>query len=352
MWTGRGNHYSPLGVELAADALRVVQLARSGSGWRLQAAACAPRPAEPQAQAEALRRLLAGQPFRGRVAVAAMADKLVDAVPLRLSLEAGASLEAALLKEAANYLPYPLGEAVIDYCVFEDQRAEKGLLKTLVFAARREQVMSHLALLEAARLRPLALDATPFALRRLCLWGAPKRPGKALLVGLGSLYSTLVVLWDGRLFLQRIIAWGVESMAGALVSSLDLSPELARKTLQRFDFSPGAAGAAAGWETIAQVGSAELRQLVAEIERVLIYCASEMRGEVIDEIVLAGECQGVRGLVAFLERALGIPARITQPFAGLTGPWEEQLDAGLRGREAVLAVACGLALRGSLEADD
>lgn len=348
MWPAPLSRYSPIGVELTADGVRLAQLARTPQGWRLQAAAAARAGnGEARESAALIRALLASQPFKGRRVVAALADRLLDAVPLRLALEAGQDVEAALLKEVAGYLPYHLGEAVIDYCVFEDKRAEGGSLKTLVFAARREQVDAHLAVLEAARLRPVALDASPFALQRLVARQAAAAP-RVLLVSLGSLDSTLAVLWDGLVFLQRVVPWGIESMAAAFVQGLGLRPELARKTLSRFDFSPGAAQGGqerAGQETIAQVGSAELARLVTEIERVLVYCASEMRGAVIDQIVLAGQCQAIRGLGGFLERTLGIAARLIEPFEGLEGR-PEALPAALAGREAMLAVACGLAWRG------
>ncbi len=277
-----------------------------------------------------------------------MADKLLDAVPLRLSLEAGEDLEAALLREAANYLSYPLAEAVIDYCVFEDQRSSgKGLVRVLVFAARREQVDRYLSALGAAGLRPLAIDASAFALQRICRWCGPDGAGKVLLLGLGRQESSLVVLWNHEVFLQRIIPWGLEAMTAAFVASLGLSEELATKMLSRFDFAPGRNDG--DRETIAQVGSLELRKLVAEIERVLLYCASEMRGEVIDEIALAGDCQAIRGLGGYLHQALGVPTRILQPFNGQES--RGRLPKSMLGKEASLAVACGLALRGSSEAD-
>jgi type IV pilus assembly protein PilM len=164
----------PIGADFAARSLNLVQAAPTDGGWRLQAAASLPYPAaraarlaSPAALARFVAGALASQPFQGRRVVSALPPSEVKILPLTVHLSQGQSEAQAVAKAAIEQLGVAPGSTVLDYYQVRGADGEGASRQVLVAAAHEPRVLDYLAMLQAARLEPVALDIGPAAIARL-----------------------------------------------------------------------------------------------------------------------------------------------------------------------------------------
>ena len=179
---------SLLGVEIAPDSVRIVQLQRRKG--RCQVAAWAHEPYEPYSGADwatdparlvaALRRACRRSGSRQRrVAVALPANQVICKV---CQLPAGlseADIEAQLLADADHLFPFPLDDLALDFQTLGTSKAQADCQDVMVAACRQRALEPVEALLEAAGLQAEAMEVDSIALRRMLPQGA--LAGSALL---------------------------------------------------------------------------------------------------------------------------------------------------------------------------
>jgi type IV pilus assembly protein PilM len=74
-------------------------------------------------------------------------------------------LELQVEAEANQYIPFPLDEVSLDFCVVGPKRRRSGDLDVLIAASRREKVQDIQGLAEAAGLKPVVVDVESYASR-------------------------------------------------------------------------------------------------------------------------------------------------------------------------------------------
>lgn len=137
---------SIVGVEIAPDAVRVVQLQRRSRRYRVLASAQEPFEsaagkdwvAEPDAVVAALRRAYLRSGLRQhRIALALPASQVICKrchVPME---QVGAELETQLLADAERLFPFPLEDLALDFQVLGASGAQPGCAELMVAACRQ-----------------------------------------------------------------------------------------------------------------------------------------------------------------------------------------------------------------------
>jgi len=179
---------SLLGVEIASDSVRVLQLRRRKG--RYERVAWALERFEPftagdwwqapdrvlAALSSAYRRSGSGQ---RRVAVALPASQVICKLCQLPASLSDADLEAKLLADADRLFPFPLEELVMDFQVMGASHVQAGARDVMVAACRQAVLNPLEALFEAAGLQLEAVEVDSIALRRLL--PQPRAEGSALL---------------------------------------------------------------------------------------------------------------------------------------------------------------------------
>ncbi len=155
------NHTLPIGVDLAGDGLRLIQLKQTGSGVRLIAGRSVPRPdtiplgsAEWQHWAiQAIHEAMADRRFKGRKVIAAMPASDVYIDLLRAPKVDHAGLERAVLTRIENRLPFDPANALVRCLPAENDHV-------IAVATNRTMIDRHLAIYEKAALM----------LNSICIW--------------------------------------------------------------------------------------------------------------------------------------------------------------------------------------
>ncbi|MBV4489451.1 type IV pilus biogenesis protein PilM [Pseudomonas oryzicola] len=200
---------SLVGVEIAPDTVRIVQLQRHHGRHRVhvsvQESFVTPVGqdwlADPAEVVAALRRACRRNGLgQRRVALALPANMVICKLCQLPAGQDEADMEAQLLADAERLFPFPLEDLALDFQVMEGSRAQPGCVEVMVAACRQSTMAPLEAIVEEAGLQLEAVEVDSIALRRLLPQGNPE--GAALL-RIDVHGSTLYDWQPGRLQQRR-----------------------------------------------------------------------------------------------------------------------------------------------------
>jgi type IV pilus assembly protein PilM len=254
---------------------------------------------------EALKELFREHKDLGKKVRVGIANARIVVRPLDLPpIENAAELATAVRFRAAEELPMPLDQAVLD---FQDtgmiETPEGPRRRVVVVAARRDMVEQFVTAVRAAGLKLEGIDLAAFAMIRAL--GPDVEP--TLYVSVGGLTNLAIADERGCSF-TRIAPTGLESMAAEVAERCVLPLHEAREWLTRvgvlaapeqFD---GDAETAAMVRTVLDSG---VRKLGGDLRFSLDFHQSA-GGAPVQRVVLTGPAARVPSLAGALERELGI----------------------------------------------
>jgi len=346
-WLPR-RRYSPIGVDVGARSLKLVQF--TGDRSRLIDAARVELPplaenATPEQQAErvaeCLRRGLKDREFCGRDAVLCLGDRQLFLQSLRVPKQTGPQLDRVVAQEAAGRIPFGVDEAEVRYLEAADVRqGDQTLREVIVFAVQRSVLQQSLAVVEQARLRPVAVDVEPAALVRSYAAQYRRdddRQARSLLVHVGySRTAALIAQAEELLFVKYIDIGGQHlDLAVGRHLKMDLHEAVALRKHngdRRTDMQDPEVARSVN-EAIRPV----VERLAGELAMCVRYHSVTFRGQPIVRTILSGG-EATQSLLETLGRQLDLKCELSDPFRALPG-------VPNLGRRGQWEVAAGLALR-------
>ena len=222
---------------------------------------------------------------------------------------------AAVLRAVSSRIDGPLSDYTVDYLPVRSGLEQEESL-ALAAVARRDEVTSFLTSLEAAGLRMQALDIGPAAIRRLMsVFYSGSDEGETMLVlNAGGERSYLSVISGRRLLFDQPVEFGEQILIDDLSKALDIPPAASRDLVMEHGLEPSAAADAvidperpdiAG--TLREILKHRFIQLVDEINRILVFTASETRGQPIGRICVLGSIARWPGAEGLLRQLIDIP---------------------------------------------
>ena len=343
----------PIGVELAREQLHLVQLEKGADGAiGVRARASEPYPvpreevlASPQGLRAVLRRALRTDRFVGRRAVSALPSGEVRILSLAYrpgSLEEG----AAILDALKDRVEGALSDYVVDYLPVRGRKGDEERL-AVVAISPRGFVIGFLEAMRKAGLDVEALEIGPSAIKRLVVtMTASADPESVLVVNFGLNNSYLTMVSGRRLLFDQEVAFGEDGLIQQLAATLDISTGLARELVLRHGLTSHGPTDAEISQTVREILKPRFQTLTAEVNRALIFAASQTHGEPVGRVYLLGAMARWQGVDDLLNELLDIPvATIPDPLR----PFRRGEGTGSPSPE--IAVATGLALRGMVSHD-
>jgi type IV pilus assembly protein PilM len=296
---------------------------------------------------------LASQPFQGRRVVSALPPSEVRILPLSVHLAQGQSEAQAVAKAAIEQLGIAPAGTVLDYYQVRGAEGDNASRQVLVAAAQEPRVLDYLAMLESARLIPVALDIGPAAIARLLAALHGSDIGQStMLLNFGSARSYVTVIWGRRLMLDREIDFGEEQLADAVARALELPRATATSLLREHGIGGrAAAGAHADLRrAIHEVLHRACQSLADELAHTQVYVASRTRGSTVSRVFLNGSLARYPGIQARIGELIDVPVHLLDPFAAFAraGAGAGAGTAADKHKDDIgraLALAAGLALR-------
>lgn len=344
----RKNKSFPIGVHLTEHSISLVQFSPGPDGGQLPRFAIAELPAsngEPvekrdQFVAASLRKLRQDHGFEGHEVVSCLATQDLFVQNVRLPQLPAEEIDQALKWEAAERLPYPIEDAEIRHLTAGLIRQDAEIRQEVILlACRRSVVERQVRMLEAAKLRPLAIDIEPCATVRSMLPVSEANPAqyRRAILKFGSV-ATTVTLTDGpRIAFLKSIPTGGREFDQAVAQHLDLPlPEAARirrevTQAERLDPEDDI------HRSVVDALRESLETITSEIDLCLRYYRVTFRGRGPYGAVLCGQ-EAAPWLAEYLSHRLAMGCTLANPFENETTnasptpiprPWRWTTAAGL-----------------------
>jgi type IV pilus assembly protein PilM len=256
-------------------------------------------------------------------------------------IEDAKQLATAVRFQAADEIPMPLADAVLDYHVVGMVDTPDGPKQRIILvAARRDMVTDMLTAAREAGLRPAGIDLSAFGMIRALQQPAADE-GPQLYLSVGGL-TNLAVADRGVCSFTRVAGGGLESIAAELAERRELTLEHARMWLQHVGLAQELEQIDGDEQIIADARStltSGLRRIASEVRSSLDFHHGQVEGGTpVSRVILTGPAIAVAGFAPALEAELGIEVQ-ERVVAGAKNMPLATLDAGC------LSVAAGLAVQ-------
>ncbi len=339
-----------LGIDIGSSSVKLVKLRESRGNYQLENVGILPLGDEvivdntimdSSAIVEAISNLIVGMKVKGKRVATSVSGHSVIIRKIMLSLMTEDELEASIQWEAEQYIPFDLSEVNIDFQILGPDAKDPSQMNVMLVAAKKEYVDDFVSVFSEAGMEPVVMDIDCFAVENTfdVNYGFVEDEVVAL-VDLGaSAVSVNVLKGDVSLFTRDIQAGG-NLIREELQKRLGLSSEqaeLAKVGVRTIDdVDP---------EAIDEVMADAVENLVQEVQRSLDFFAATSGDDKIIKIYLTGGVSKSRQVCEALERNLGIPTEVINPFRNVTVNEKEFDLEYLEAIGPMLSVATGLAMR-------
>ena len=338
-----------LGIDISSTTVKVLELSRSGSRYKVEAYAVEPLPSnvvveknitDVEAVGEAINKAVTRSKSSVKNAAVAVAGSAV--ITKVIEMDAGLSddeMESQIKVEADQYIPYPLDEVSIDFEVQGEVDNMPERAEVLLAACRNENVELRSDVLDYAGLTAKVVDVEAYAMERAFGLLAGHIAGgdeqTVAVVDIGSTMTTLSVLHDGRTIYTREQLFGGKQLTEEIQRRYGLSFEEAGLAKKQGglpdDYEP---------EVLEPFKEAVAQQ----VSRSLQFFFSSSQYNDVDHIVLAGGTASIPGLIDVVRDKIGTPISLANPFVDMA--IASRVNASVLGNDAPsLMIACGLAMR-------
>lgn len=339
-----------MGLDIGSSSIRLLQLSRHGSSYRIDHFAIEPLPSgviveksvqDIEAISEAIRSAVRNSGSSSKYCAVAVSGSAVFTKTISLPANlADADIESQVQIEANQYIPYPLDEISLDFEVLGPSARNADMVDILLAASKNENVESRQDALESLGLRARVVDVESFAIAN-AFELIRERDGirSSETVGIfdvGSDLSSLLVLRNGRVVYTRDHPFGGNQLTEEIMRRYDMTAEQATFFMRD---EPGPDH----FED--EVLEPFMLNVVHQISRALQFYSSSAEFSNIRTIYLAGSMASIKGLAEIVEQELGIKTAVADPVTGLDVASSVAVQV-LKRNAPNLMVAMGLALRG------
>lgn len=249
-------------------------------------------------------------------------------------------IELQVEAEANQYVPFPLDEVNLDFCVLGPSKSSPADVDVAMVAARREKVAALQAVADGAGVALSVLDVDAFAARRALLRAAAGLQGVApgavvVLLDLRGTSTMLRVLRADKLLYERELLLGGHALTQDIARQYDLGDEEAERRKCAGDLPADYAGTVRA--LFAERMAQEIRAALG-----LFFTSTSFRA--VDAVLLSGGGASLEGLVDAVQAACAAPCHVVNPFAGMD-LGEARVADVLAGQAPRYLTACGLAMR-------
>jgi type IV pilus assembly protein PilM len=342
----------PIGIDVGGQHVKLMQLERTGDGYRAVAAASADLPPElppgsdeyHRAVADAIGFARQAGGFVGKAAVSALPADAVQYKNLRLPKMPAKDLASAVRWEANDRLQLTSEPHAVQYFdAGEVRQGDEDRHEVILLAAPESFVEKHVGALVEAGLTPEAIDVVPGALAR-CLQLSAAATGAEVprvMIDIGYTGSKVLICRGGRILFFKLIDIGGKHFDDAAAKHLNVPRSELTALRQQMHTDESSVQ-----EHIRRAIHESIRPALAELGReiglCLRYYSVTFRGRRPEQADLIGGEAGQAWLEKMLTEQAGVTIATADPLAEVDCAAVAQV---LGETSPAWAVAAGLSMR-------
>jgi len=307
-----------------------------------------------------LRRMIADalkrKNFKGRKVVALMPWNEVKIILLTYKANV-TDVDSEVIRMLGNRIDGSIDDYVVDYIPVRSKPGDEEHMVVATIASK-EKVNALLQALLACGLDVDSLDIAPTALRRIvsALYTG-HAADNVLMIHSYRKESYLTVISGRRLLFNQSVAFGETMLLERIVRELDITHEAAMALVRDNGLQKQALAQAIGNDAVSDVSATLLEivkpcflDLVNEINRVLVFTASETHGVPVSRVCLLGSVAHWPGAQEVLLTMLDFDTPNGQTeFTQVFEDEDENTRVPWAGLFSDISIAMGLALRGLVD---
>jgi type IV pilus assembly protein PilM len=344
------NQSAVLGIDISTAAVKLLELSRVGPRYKVESYSVAPLPQDAVVDKNITNVEIIGNTIKTAVkqsgtrikqaSVAVAGSSVMTKVISMPASLSDAEMEEQIMVEADQYIPYSLDEVNLDFEVQGPTKANPGMVDVLLAASRRENIEDRVAALTHAGLKTVIVDVEAFAMENAFTLLADQlsdtTENKTVAIAdIGATMTTLNILHEGKTVYTREQGFGGKQLTEEIQRRYGLSYEEAGLA-KRHGGLPD--------NYITDVLDPFKKAMLQQIARSLQFFVSSSANRGVDAMILAGGCSSIPGLDKLVERDLGIPSYIANPFINMALSSRVKPQS-LNNDTPAMMIACGLALR-------
>ncbi|MDH5484102.1 MAG: pilus assembly protein PilM [Gammaproteobacteria bacterium] len=351
---------SVLGVDISSTSVKLVELSKTDTGYKVESLAVEPLPAnavvekniqDVEAVGETLQKALKRSGSKCKqVALAVAGSAVITKVITMPATLSESDMELQIELEADQYIPYPLEEINLDFQILGPTTNNPDTVDVLLAASRSENIELRTAAAEIAGLTAKIIDVEAYTIERASKLLLPpevlrqqeqaddekeKEPFLIAALDVGATMTSLNVIADGELIYTREQAFGGKQLTEEIMRRYGLAYEEAGR-LKKVGGLPD--------NYIPEVLEPFKETMAQQVSRFLQFFYTAGQYHTVDMIALAGGCASIPGIDELIESQLGIKTIISNPFNNME--LANRVNAQALSNDApALMIACGLAMR-------
>ncbi len=310
---GTGDFFA---LDIGTNAIRVLQLAKSGHNWSLQKYAYVPVDSKLTSSdsSESRRRLgevimtAVGQSgIKTRDVVIGLPSNKTFTTVVDVPNSSEAELRATMRYQVDQYIPMSADEAKVDWALLGPSLRAQGQQEVLLTSTANSYSEERLEFVEGLGLNVLAAEPDPIAMIRAIV--PPGNQNALLLLDMGENSTDIAIVYGDTPRLIRTVPTGISSFVKAAVQNLNVQEDQARQFIIKFGLATDRLDG-----QVYRALEASLDSFAAELTKSIKFFQTRYENIAVSGMLLSGFAAVVPRLSDYLASKAGIPAQIADPW--------------------------------------
>ena len=342
-----------IGLDIGSSSVKVTQLKITGKGYELVNFAMAPLPPESIVDgalmnstgiADVVRHILHEEKIKAKEAVIGISGHSVIIKKISLPEMTEEELAESIKWEAEQHIPFDIDDVYIDI-ESVGQSAVQGQMDVILVAAKKEMINDYTSLVLEAGLEPVVVDVDAFAvLNQFELNYELPKEETIVLITMGASVININVVQNGISAFTRDISMGGNQFTEEIQRQLGVSYEEAEALKIGGAYGTGDEDTVVPQE-VERVIASVADTVSGEIQRSLDFFMATNADAQLSKIYLAGGTSKIPSLYRGLEKRMGVPVELMNPFRNIVIDPKQFDPDYLQEIAPMAAVSVGLAIR-------